>query len=921
VAIAVDVLCCIAALAPGPSRQAGSADAPAPPVARVDALFARLDEAIPESGFPNGSRRFLLTDQSADRNDGDGRMRLWLPPSGSLLSAPLHGDDAIRLTCGVGCEFHDSVWPAEGSGAPLPAGARARHDFSIEWVAADAGAPAVVVATRHVDFDPATAVDGRVRVDLEVVWPVAARGEGRLRFRVTRSDGPAADLSILPTLWGPRVEHAPSARDGAGRPAVAAPMETREELVADLLDPRFASGRTGAERVELGARSDGAAAPAATAPAEPVVRPGVAVEAHFQAGLGIELPNGGARPALAFAGHGAARFELTSEACAGGTRLVFEPGFFDWSDIPADSLADARARWRVVLDGRELIAGDLAAPRRTIDRGWGAPVDVALVADPGATAHELVVSVEVSGYSALVEAVVARAPAADGTARSRRLRFERPWFGLARPRLVRAHPVARAAASAAAPNVLWICVETFRADEVGFGRADEVGFGRASDAATAVAHATTPFLARLAPRALVFSKATAPAPWTLPSVASYLTGLHPFEHGARSELEDVLPERLPTLARVAARAGARTFACVTNDLIRREAGFAAGFDCFAPFAYANAAAVRRLFLDWQSEEPSSRFFAYLHWFEPHAPLNAPGWMREAFVAPELRGLPYAKEESAPKRAMRRCGDARDSGPALEFLRGRYRGEVRSVDEQLERLFAELARRGLLDRTLVVVTGDHGEEFGEHRWFGHGSQLYEESLHVPLLLYGAGVPAGRVDVPVESLLASRIAAAALGARDFGSDELPAPEWPLVAERLEEQWAGQPVIATTEKLIDVQGPGWPADEDGFVARIAPRAGRVVRVGDKKSILARPVGRGSAPLGAGDALELLDLARDPRELAPERFAWDEGAAGRFALLAAWLAKERQCDAALPTLEEAPDVREVLRKLGYAQGGTGDR
>jgi len=189
------------------------------------------------------------------------------------------------------------------------------------------------------------------------------------------------------------------------------------------------------------------------------------------------------------------------------------------------------------------------------------------------------------------------------------------------------------------------------------------------------------------------------------------------------------------------------------------------------------------------------------------------------------------------------------------------------------------------------------------------------------LSGGGGRAGRVDVPVESLLASRIAAAALGARDFGSDALPAPDWPLVAERLEEQWAGQPVTASTEKLIDVQEPGWPADEDGFVARIAPRAGRVVRVGDKKSILGRPVGRGSAPLGAGDVLELLDLARDPRELAPERVAWDEGAAARFALLAAWLAKERRCDSALPTLEEAPDVREVLRKLGYAQGGTADR
>ena len=232
--------------------------------------------------------------------------------------------------------------------------------------------------------------------------------------------------------------------------------------------------------------------------------------------------------------------------------------------------------------------------------------------------------------------------------------------------------------------------------------------------------------------------------------------------------------------------------------------------------------MRRLFLDWQSEAPSERFFAYLHWFEPHAPLNAPGWMRDAFVPPGLRDLPYIKEESAPKRAMRQTGDARNSGDALEYLRGRYRGEVRFVDLQVELLFAELARRGLLDRTLVIVTGDHGEEFGEHRWFGHGSQLYEESIHVPLLLHGPGVPAGRIDVPVESLLARRIAAAALGVAGFGSDAVPAPEWPLSRERLEEQWAGLPIVSTTEKLIDVQSPGWPADGDGFVARSAARRG---------------------------------------------------------------------------------------------------
>src|SRR6185295_6037073 len=99
-----------------------------------------------------------------------------------------------------------------------------------------------------------------------------------------------------------------------------------------------------------------------------------------------------------------------------------------------------------------------------------------------------------------------------------------------------------------------------------------------------------------------------------------------------------LPDRVETLAEWATlHAGSRTFGCVTNELLRRDAGFDAGFDSFAPFAYANAAAVRRLFLDWQSEQPHARFFAYLHLFEPHVPLNAPGWMREAFVADRLRG--------------------------------------------------------------------------------------------------------------------------------------------------------------------------------------------------------------------------------------------------------------------------------------------
>jgi hypothetical protein len=902
IGVAVWFSAAVVALGDAPSR----APAAPPPAARVDSLFAHVDLLVPESGFPNGSRRFLLTAQSGERNDGDERMRLWLPPSGSLLSGPLEADEGARLECGVGCEFFDSAWPAEGSGAAPPAGPRIVTDFAVEWVAATAGAPAIALLDRSVVFEPGGAADGRVRVDLACDLPASARGAGRLRFRATRREGPPAEISILPTLWGPRLIHrAPVAPPAATR-------RTREEVVVDLLDPRFAAGR-GGEPSALGVVTtvDRDAAGLETARHdEPLRRPLVGVEAHFETGAGDELPRGGREPALAFAASGRARFELDAEELA-GARLLFEPGFAQFTGSGGEVLDPARAAWRVCLDGRELASGALETPTRHEACGWGEPVVVPLAPGAAALKHALELQVELAPFAKPAELVLSREPLADdgkaGATRERRLALRAPWFGLGRPRIVRSREVVEAAATPAAPNVLFVCIETLRADEVGFG----VG-----------TRDTTPFLARLAPRALVFSQASSPAPWTLPSVASYLTALHPSEHGARSELADVVPERLTTLAEAAAlRAGARTFACVTNDLLKRESGFAAGFDSFGPFAYANAAAVRRLFLDWQSEAPELRFFAYLHLFEPHVPLNAPGWMREEFVPERLRGRPLAADVKRVTQTMWKGGDARAAASELDFLRGRYRGEIRFADRQLELLFAELARRGLLERTVVVVTGDHGEEFGDHRWFGHGSQLYEESIHVPLLLYGAGIPAARVDLPVESLLASRIAAAALGLTPFGSEQLPAAAWPVRPSALEEALADAAVVSTTEKVIDVQSRPWPEKRSELAARFEPRLGRVVRIGDAKAIFTRPPARRLEPPGPGDALELFDLARDPGELAPMHLPWSEAAAGRFARFAALLAEERARDAAIPTSELPADTLEVLRKLGYLGPGADDR
>src|SRR6185295_15979752 len=163
-----------------------------------------------------------------------------------------------------------------------------------------------------------------------------------------------------------------------------------------------------------------------------------------------------------------------------------------------------------------------------------------------------------------------------------------------------------------------------------------------------------------------------------------------------------------------------------------------------------------------------------------------------------------------------------------------------------------------------------------------------------------------------------AGAALGDPHFGSDALPDVAWPLALDALEDRLVDAPVVSMTEKLIDVQSRDWPSDDEGFIARVDPRAGRVIRIGGMKAILARPVGRGALPPGVGDAIDFFDLARDPDERSPTHVTWDAGAAGRFALFAARLATERRFAASLPTQEVAPDTREILRKLGYLQGGT---
>ena len=308
------------------------------------------------------------------------------------------------------------------------------------------------------------------------------------------------------------------------------------------------------------------------------------------------------------------------------------------------------------------------------------------------------------------------------------------------------------AAPDGAPNVILLVLDTVRALSL-----SAYGYGRE----------TSPFLAELAARGVRFGRAISPAPWTLPSHASMFTGRYSSQQ--TGNWTTPLDGAHATLASVFASYGYATGGFVANlRYCGREYGLGRGFQTYRDFAMVQSQIVgstmagRRLlglyndlagkyvlagrkdaarvvdeFLDWQEERGSRPYFAFLNFFDAHEPYAPDAPYDLAFLSSE-----------PPTRALM-VGESHDPAE-VEGLRGAYDGAIASLDAQLGRLFDELARRGSLDRTIVVVTSDHGEEFAEHGYMSHGNGLNFPALHVPLLIRWpkGGVPAGAVvETPV------------------------------------------------------------------------------------------------------------------------------------------------------------------------------
>ncbi len=292
--------------------------------------------------------------------------------------------------------------------------------------------------------------------------------------------------------------------------------------------------------------------------------------------------------------------------------------------------------------------------------------------------------------------------------------------------------VACGASSATRPElVVWIEVDTLRVDHLGcYG-------GQA-----------TPALDRFAQEGVVFERAYATAPWTLPSLASQLTGLYPWEHGLLRLRTQLDPSHV-TVAERFRSAGWRTAGLTTNFVASSYEGFDQGFERWdeelasGHEGASGAEAAQRVLaqIDELRDQPSEGVFAFALLFEPHwrylpdeAGGPAPDTIRVEEGLPELRA---------------RLGEL--SAADIEFLRHSYRAEVQRVDAAFASLRAGLEARGLWEDALVVFTADHGEELMERGWLGHTRTLHDELVRVPLIVKCPGAPAGeRRSAPVSQV---------------------------------------------------------------------------------------------------------------------------------------------------------------------------
>lgn len=282
------------------------------------------------------------------------------------------------------------------------------------------------------------------------------------------------------------------------------------------------------------------------------------------------------------------------------------------------------------------------------------------------------------------------------------------------------------------PNILLILVDTLRHDHL-----SSYGYERP----------TSPRIdALLADRGVLFEDAYAQAPWTLPSVVSLMTGRYPTELLPEREAAYRIPDDVPSISEMLGDLGYETAAFYANPALHAGTGFGRGFKTFfAPPAsfdwfQRHADDLSRRLLPWVKAHRDEPFFLYAHYLDPHDPYDNPDLVGgQSVFNPGYSGTVTGHSVHRIYGGFDPLPNPSEDVPQLTAL---YDSEIAYVDRFVGDLLEALGPEVLAD-TLVIFTSDHGEELYEHGGWKHGQSLYEEQIHVPLVMRWDGhLPAGR-----------------------------------------------------------------------------------------------------------------------------------------------------------------------------------
>ena len=372
-------------------------------------------------------------------------------------------------------------------------------------------------------------------------------------------------------------------------------------------------------------------------------------------------------------------------------------------------------------------------------------------------------------------------------------------------------------ASADAPNILFVVIDSLRADRLS-------GYGNERN--------TSPNLDRLASEGVMFERAFSTAPYTAPSHASLLTGYYPYQHGVQwIDRRPTFDGRFPTIAEALREKGYRTGAFSGNRFwFTREQGFGRGFLHFEEnFNSPGDMAIRTLlgqkfeeivisrFLEdypwrlkaprinegvvkWLENDQDRPFFAMINYFDVHDPYFPPQPYRSMYSDKEFPGgiVNSFQDRYDPVITPDEIQDELDA----------YDGSISFVDRYFGELMTQIEELGLGDNLLVVVTSDHGEAFGEHGTFIHANSVYREEIHVPLIMWQPGqIPEGvRISQPVTNAAIPATVISLLESAD--KSEFPGPplsrlwespesasDWPFPLSEME-HWPWMPETSPSQ-----------------------------------------------------------------------------------------------------------------------------